>query len=245
MNAILKLTLVELKLYLRDPFALFFTLLFPAGLLLMFGAIFGNDTSEAFGGVRFIDYALPSFIGLVIANVALLAIPLSLASYRETGVMRRYGATPIRKWWLLVSQLLVGLLFSSISMVLLIIIGMVVFQLRLPASIIGVLAVFLFSSFSLYAISFILAGVFKTVRSATPAGLLLFFPMMFLAGIIFPRPLMPEWLQQLGEFNPLTHIITALTAQWQTGAWEVIPLLILAGILIVASVIALRVFRWQ
>lgn len=245
MNAILKLTLTELKLYLRDPFALFFTLLFPAGLMLMFGGIFGSEPSEQLGGMRYIDYALPSFIGLIIANVAVTAMPISLASYRETGVMRRYSATPMRQSWLLGSQILVGLIFSILGTLIIVVLSLIVFNVQLPINPFGVVAVFVLSSFSLYAVSFIIAGIFKTTRSTIAAGLLLFFPMIFLSGLMFPRPLMPDWMRQLGEINPLTHVVEALALQWHTGTWDVPALLILSGILVIASLIALRVFRWQ
>jgi ABC-2 type transport system permease protein len=244
MNAVLKLTLTELRLYLRDPFALFFTLAFPTAMLLMFGAIFGGEPSQQLGGQRYIDYALPSFIGLVIANVALMAMPISLASYRETGVMRRYSATPMRPAWLLASQILVGLVFSGLSTLLLVAIAVLAFQANLPASMPGVVLIFLLSSLSLYALSFILAGVFRTSRSTTAAGLVLFFPMMFLSGVIFPRPLMPEWLQQIGEFNPLTHVIETMAQQWNQGLWDAGGVLVLSVMLVVLSFVAVRVFRW-
>ena len=68
MNQLLKLTAVEIKLFLRQPAALFFTLAFPIILLGLFGAIYGNEPSDFFGGHGYVDTICPAFIGLVIAR---------------------------------------------------------------------------------------------------------------------------------------------------------------------------------
>ena len=57
MKGFLKLTQVHLKLFLREPAAFFFTLMFPTMLLLLFGAIFGNGNKpiEQFNGYGMVD----------------------------------------------------------------------------------------------------------------------------------------------------------------------------------------------
>ena len=70
MKHLLKLAQVEIKLFLREPAALFFTLVFPVILLLVFGAIYGNEPSDFFGGYGYVDTVCPAFIGLVIPAVS-------------------------------------------------------------------------------------------------------------------------------------------------------------------------------
>ena len=55
MKPFLKLTYLELKLQLREPVALFFTLAFPVMLMLLFGVIFGNEAEKFLGGYGQVD----------------------------------------------------------------------------------------------------------------------------------------------------------------------------------------------
>ena len=60
MRGLMKLSWVEMKLFLREPVGAFFTLAFPALLLLLFGAIFGNAPAPEYGGFGFVDAAVPA-----------------------------------------------------------------------------------------------------------------------------------------------------------------------------------------
>ena len=50
MRGLIQLTVLNFKLYLREPIATFFTLAFPPLLVLLFGAMYGNDPSPLYGG---------------------------------------------------------------------------------------------------------------------------------------------------------------------------------------------------
>src|SRR5512139_754154 len=91
-----KLTIVQAKLYLREPMAAFFTLLFGPSLLLLLGFIFGNEPSPATGGLGYLDQSVAAYMAMVIAIVGLTAVPISAALRRESGVLRRFSATPLR-----------------------------------------------------------------------------------------------------------------------------------------------------
>ena len=72
--------------------------------------------------------------------------------------------------------------------------------------------------------------------------------MMFLSGTFFPRFLMPEWLQQISAFLPLTPIIDGLRYIVNEGytVTQLAPQLgIMAAWLVVIYLIAFRVFRWE
>ena len=74
------------------------------------------------------------------------------------------------------------------------------------------------------------------------------FPLMFLSGIFFPIAFMPDWLQPVAAFMPLTYLGDALR-QTMVGGAAYAPLgvdvLVLAGWLIVSFLISARFFRWQ
>ena len=95
-----KLALLEFKLFLREPEAFFFTLIFPLILLFVFGSIFGNQPNEVsfylFGGRGSVDASVPAYMALIIGITGLMLIPYLVATYREKGILRRLRTTPIR-----------------------------------------------------------------------------------------------------------------------------------------------------
>ena len=95
MKTFLKLTYMELKLQLREPMALFFTLAFPVMVMVLFGFIFGNDADELLGGYGRVDLSVPGYIGMIVGTIGLLSIPTTLANYRDLGILRRLRATPL------------------------------------------------------------------------------------------------------------------------------------------------------
>ena len=50
LRSLTSLTIANLRLYVREPIGAFFTLAFPVMLVLIFGAIFGNQPEDMFGG---------------------------------------------------------------------------------------------------------------------------------------------------------------------------------------------------
>ena len=84
MTALARLTLVELKLFVRDPAAAFFTLLLPL-ILLVLNA---NPTPA-------VEERLPGLCVLVLATAGLMWLPEVIASYRERGILRRQRLAPI------------------------------------------------------------------------------------------------------------------------------------------------------
>ena len=75
LNKMISTTFVtELKLFLREPFAVFFTLMFPILLLVVFGSAYGGYGDET--GYRFIDIYVPAIMATVIANVGIMGLPI-------------------------------------------------------------------------------------------------------------------------------------------------------------------------
>jgi ABC-2 type transport system permease protein len=247
MNAFWKLTLAECKLYFRFPIAAFFTLALLPMVLLLLGLVFGNEPSPSFGGAGFLDVAVPGFIALVIAISAIMSLPMSLTNYRERGILRRYRATPVRPAAILGAQLATHFAMTVLGMLLLILIGRLLFQIRFAGRIFDVLAAFLLGSLSFFSIGMILAGVFPNMRVGTVVGNVLLQPMIYLSGVTIPREVMSKGMQDVIRFNPLTHVATLLQGMWRGDAWSQhqTEVLVLGAVLVVAGLLAVRLFRWE
>src|SRR5262249_24208013 len=146
--------------------AIFFTLLFPLILLFTFGSIFGNEPSAYLGGKGSVDTSVPGYISMIIGTSALLTLPITLASYRERRILRRFSASPLSPVVVLVTQALVSLFLTTIGVLLLLIAGRLVYNLRLPAEPFSLIGAYLLSYVSFMAIGFVLGGLLATARVA-------------------------------------------------------------------------------
>lgn len=247
MRSFWKLTLAECKLYFRFPIAAFFTLALLPMILVLLGAIFGNDPSPMYSGQGFLDVAVPGFIALVIAISAVMSMPIALANYRERGILRRYHATPVSPAAVLGAQLVTQFAMTFLGMLLLILIGKVLFNLRFEGNTASVLAAFTLGCLSFFSIGTLLAGLFPNTRVATIIGNVLLQPMVYLSGVTIPREVMSPGMQEAIRFNPLTHVVTLMQGMWRGDAWSQhqSEVLILGAILVVAGILAVRLFRWE
>ena len=101
---------------------------------------------------------------------------------------------------------------------------------------------------TLLGIGLALGGWAKNERQAAPLSNIIVFPMLFLSGAFFPRFLMPDWLQNISAFLPLTPIIDGIRLIATEGKHfiDILPQIGLTGAwLVVIYVIAFRVFRWE
>ncbi len=240
-----KMTMTEVKLFLREPMAAFFTVVFPLMMLFLFGAIFGNEADPDLGGRGQVDVSVPGYIAVIIATTALLGLPINLASYRAGGVLRRLRATPLHPSVVLGSQVAVGALFSTLGSVLLVVAGRVFFDLRLPDQPVVVLGAFLLSSASIYAVGFILAGTLPNARTAQAVGMVVLFPMMFLSGAALPRPLLSDGIQDVAQALPLSHVVTLMDDAWSGAGWNPTAALVLVGVMVAGVGVSARLFRWE
>ncbi|MCB0077174.1 MAG: ABC transporter permease [Anaerolineales bacterium] len=245
MKSLIQMTIAEFKLFLREPASVFFTLAFPLVLLFIFGAIFGNEPSEMFGGLGSVDVSVPAYVGLMIGTLGLISLPVGLASYRESGVLRRFRATPAQPWVIFGAMLIVNLLAALLGTGLLLIAGKLVFNLRMPEAPIQLFFGILLGIVSFSAVSFVLAGLVPTTRSAQAVGMALLMPMIFLSGAAMPRETLPDNIRRIGEFLPLTQVVILLEDLWFTRSWNMIALLALLAMMVIGVVLATRLFRWE
>ena len=247
MKSLLKLTWMEVKLFLREPIGAFFTLVFPLMMLFLFGSIYGNTPTAMFGGQGTIDISVPAYTAMIIATSGLLSISITMAAQREQGILRRLRTTPINPFIILAAQVIVVFLMTCLGMLLLIVAGKLVYHLRFNGNVLSVLAGFVLCSLSFFALGFILAGLMPTARTAQVVGMVLLYPMLFLSGAGIPRELLPDAIQKVAKFLPLTYVVNLLRGLWIGDAWSKhwLDVGVLAGMLLLGIVVSLKTFRWE
>ncbi len=242
-----KLTFVQIKLFLREPVAFFFNVAFPVLILLLFGAIWGNEPGSSFFSPAFgyIDMQTPALAALIVGTVAFMTIPIATATAREQKLLRRFQATPMRPVVYLVADVVVNFAVALLGMLLLVVVAKLVFGLRFDGNWASLLAGFTLASLSFIAVGYVIASLAPTSRVAQVVGQVIYFPMMFLSGAAMPLQIMPPGIQSLAEWLPMTHVVHLLQGLWFGNNWDGTAVLVLVGMLLVGTVVSARTFRWE
>lgn len=240
-----KLTLTELKLFLRDPGSAFFTLAWPLILLVINNQASDNQPVAELGGDRPVDMAVAILTSMVLGILGLVTLPSFLAYNRQAGILRRLAVTPVRPVMLLAAQLLVHLLVGTVALVAMATVAVTALGANPPAAPLAFAAVYLLGAFGLFAVGFVIAAVSRTTNIATAIGLGVFFPVLFLSGTMMPRELMPETLARIGDFTPLGPVTRSLRDAYAGDGVTWVLLAAMAGMIVVGSALAARWFRWE
>lgn len=243
---LLEMIRMETKLFLREPAMLAFSVLLPIGLMLVFGLGFRGDPAPVGSGQHDAPTFLPALSLMIsVGMLGFFALPSTLGSYREKGILRRLSTTPVPPTALLVAQLIVQLAVALVGVVALVLVGHLVVELPLPQNWPGFAAAVVLGLAGLFAVGLVVAALSPTARLAGSVGPLLFFPMLFLAGVWLPRDRMPDLLATIGAYSPLGALIDTVAAAWAGASPEPGQLIALAVLAVVLGAVAARTFRWE
>ncbi|WP_335871851.1 ABC transporter permease [Bacillus sp. 2205SS5-2] len=244
MSTIVKLAGLETKMFFRDRLSVFWTFLFPVVMIWLFGSMFvGEDVSK----VAFAELYVPSWIGVNIVTTSFFTLGTVLAGYRETGVLRRYQSTPLQPWKILAAHTFQGTVIFFISAALLMIFGMLMYDLTLPAYLGSTILALIISILAFFPFALFLTSLAKNTQSAAAISSLFLNLMLFLSGATFPIEFMPIVLQYVAKFLPLYYVIVLLRGTWTEAPITSFGLEVgvLLGISVVSVLLASRFFRWS
>jgi ABC-2 type transport system permease protein len=240
-----RLLSTELRLFLREPLLLFWGLVFPLGLLVVLGVAGPSKPQRALGGSKFIVVYTPTVMMFTLTILALSALPAALASYRDKGYLRRLSTTPIGAARLLGAQIFIVLALAAGDIVLLALVSHFAFSVPLPRQVAGFILAVLLVMGAMLGLGTLVAAVAPSQRVAAAAGSLLFFPLMFFAGLWVPQAEMGTGLRTVSHYSPLGAGVPAVQNAI-AGHWPgTVHLLVLAGYTIILCAAAARFFRWE
>jgi ABC-2 type transport system permease protein len=241
-----KLSWVELKLFMREPFTMVFTFALPLLFVLVMGGVFGNEADpEIYRGIGAMNYYISAYIALTIASIGLVTLPVHLTSYRERGVLRRLRASSVSVWLVLGSQVMVSFVIAAIGSVIVILASRFTYDARLPEMTGLVVLAFIIAVLSFAALGVLLGAVLPNTRAAQGLGLILFFVVLILGGAGPPREVLNSAMQLIGDATPLRHAIIMLQDPWLGFGWNTSEFLVVAGITVVSTLLSVRFFRWD
>ena len=246
MNGFSRLAYVETKLFLREKAAAIAVFGLPVALVIGFGLIPGfGDPQKNLSGQIGTQYIASVGVAIVLAILGLNGVPIVIGQYRERGILRRLGVTPVRPLTLLGADLMVWAAAAILSVAVVVGVARVAFHVPAPVAAGWFVLSVLLGIAALFALGLLVAAAAPTARSAAGLGWLLFFPNMFLAGVYFPTDEMSPVMRQIGNLTPLGAALHAVRDSWMGLDPRPQYLGIMAAYAVIAGALAARFFRWE
>ncbi|HEY3140516.1 MAG TPA: ABC transporter permease [Acidimicrobiales bacterium] len=229
MSALAALTRTEARLLSREWAAMVFAFVFPPITLLILAGSFGDTPDSAFGGVLPSDFYVTGYLGVPLGAMALVGLPVVLASYRERDVLRRFAAFGVRTTTVVAAQALVTASLVMVAAVTVLAVAAPTYGVPAVDDPLGVTLGFLMGTATMIVLGVALGLVVKTARGAQALGLLAFFPMWLLSGGGPPPDVMSDPMRRIADVLPLTHAVAGIRDPW-IGTGSVWGHLIVLGI---------------
>ncbi len=194
------------------------------------------------------DYTFSGLLGFAIIGLGIFGPINVFPELKKQGILRRLHTTPLKVWQYFVSNVVSLAVIGIITLSIFFAVSITLFDLNVVGNWFELAMFIVLGITCIYGIGLAVGGWSKNERQAAPLGNIIVFPMMFLSGTFFPRYAMPEWLQNVSNYLPLTPVIDGIRLIATEGKHlsEIMPQVgLIVGWTAVIYLIAFRVFRWE
>lgn len=237
----------ELKLSLRGMDMFIFAICVPLIVLVILGILYGNKPAIPGAEYSFLEQSFGALTTISICAGGVMGLPLVVSDYRNRNILKRYKVTPVSPTMILIVQVVIYTLYALASLFLLYLAAAIFFGYQFRGSVINFLGGYLLVLVSIFSIGMMVGGIAPNTKIAGVIASILYFPMLIFSGATLPYEIMPEALQRIAIFLPLTQGIKLLKAA--SLGYDVnnvlAPIIILVVIAALCTGIAIRYFQWE
>lgn len=197
--------------------------------------------------LRYIDFLVPGLVALMIMSNNLNGVAGQISTWRERGILRRMQGTRLKARTFIAAQITARLVLNGTQAMIVLLVAKLIFGINIAGSWLALIAFVILGTLAFMSIGFIVASL-ASPETASPIAGFISFPMIFLGGVFFPIRDMPEVLQPIVSFLPISHLSNALREIVNLGTPFIALLphfLILLGWLVGAFIIASWSFKWE
>lgn len=199
-------------------------------------------------GSRYVDFLVPGLLGMNIMGTGMWSIGFSVVNSRLRKLLKRFVATPMRKTDYLLSHFLSRVIFLVLEVALLVAFAWLIFDVAVRGSLLAFALLCLLGGMAFAAIGLLIASRARTIEAVSGLMNLVMLPMWVCSGVFFSYERFPDAAKPFIRALPLTALNDALRGIMNDGMtlMEIAPqMLILVAWAVVASILGLRLFRWQ
>lgn len=204
--------------------------------------------STATKGLTQFDYTFAGILGFTILSLGIYGPTTVFPRLKEKKILRRYHTTTLKVWQYFTGNVISNGIIGLMAVAIMFTAATLFFDLNMRGNYLILASVILLGVTLMFGIGLAIGGWAKNENQAAPLAQIATLPMMFLSGVFFPTFLMPEFLQNITKFIPLTPIVDSIRLVVTEGAGYGLigqNLLIMAGWTVTIYLIAFKVFRWE
>lgn len=194
------------------------------------------------------DYMIAGLLGFSILSMGIFGLANQLPAEKKNGSLRRIQATPFTKAQLIFGTLIYYGLIGLLSLGVMLTVALTVFGFDMRGDWLQLFAFLVLAIMLMLGFGLLIGGWAKNENQSAVFSNVVSFPLMFLSGVFFPRFLMPEWLQGITGYLPLTPVVDGIRYITTEGATllDLGPQLLIMGVWIVVIYgLAIKLFRWE
>ncbi len=198
-----------------------------------------------------IDFILPGQLGFSLLSSGVFGTAFVFFNLRQTLVIKRFFATPIRKPYIVLGEAISRMVFSLLGAAFLITTGYLAFGFTLIHGIFTFISMLGLSALGLLVFmgfGFVVSGIAKSESTIPPLANVITLPQFLLSGTFFDISNFPGWLQPICKILPLTYLNEAMRKVAFEGAgWSdiILPLSVIFAWGILIYLLAVKFFRWE
>lgn len=244
----------ELRQFVRRREGMIMTLLSPVLLALVFNAVHGQlMASNVFVG----QYILTGMMAAGMMTTSFQALAVGIPIERDNGTLKRLAGTPMPPIAYFIGKIVLVLVTTSVQITLLLLVGVVVLNLKLPTDPANWLtfawvAVLGVSACTLGGIA--LSSVPRNARSASAVVMPVNLVLQFTSGVFFEFREVPHWLQLVASMFPLKWMAQGMRSVFlpqrfaildSASTWQhSVTVLVLVAWVVGGLILCLLTFRW-
>lgn len=241
----------QLLTFARSPVGMFFTLVLPLLMLVLFNALFGGDTVDSPYGAwpvrQFYTGGLAAFTAVSATYTNLVnVVPIR----RDAGTLKRWRSTPIATGVYLAGWIASAVIVAAGGVALQLLLGLAFYDLEISVSRLpGLLVTFLVGVGAFAALGMGVAALVPNEDSAPAVANATILPLAFISDTFVPMDHeRPTWLK-IADWLPLKPFVNAfqnvLNPLPGAPAWNWGELAIVAVWGVVGVLLAVTKFRWE
>ena len=247
MKAFCTLLKNELKLNIRNMNMVIFAVILPLIVLVILGFLYGTNPAADGADYTFLEQSIGALCAISICAGGLMGLPLVVAEYRERKILKRFQVTPISPCMLLAVEFVIYVLYALASMITLLLVSRLLWGVHLRGSWAEFIGSWLLTVLSTLSIGLMVGGIAKNSKNASVIACVLYFPMLIFSGATLPFEVMPKMMQKIISVFPMTQGIQLMKSTFLglTIEHSTISIIVMLGVTLVCSGIAVKCFKWE
>lgn len=197
----------------RNPFVLVVSLVQPIIFLVLFTQVFGGVATAALEGISYETYLVPAIV-IQVALVAAATSGIGLVNDIENGMFEKTLVSPMNRTAVFLGKTLAEVVRIVVQVLIVLGLGVLLgaeIATGIPGAV-AITAICVVFSVWFTAFSNVLAVLTRDEESTIIGANLLQLPLLFVSSAFLPLSALPEWIQTVAAFNPVTYGVDAARA---------------------------------